>query len=58
MRKDVRALLTRTFEEIACGARTLDPITEIDIVLTEHNFRIMKMNPPRRMPPLVIEEES
>lgn len=43
MRDDVKELLRRTFEEIKCGARTLDPVTEIDIVLTEHDFQIVKL---------------
>jgi hypothetical protein len=55
MRDDVKDLLKRTFEEIKCGARTLDPVTEIEVVLLEHGFEIVKMTKRERVP-FTIEE--
>jgi len=56
MRDDVKELLELTFEEIKCGARTLDPVTEIDLVLLEHGFEIVKLMPERQRAPFTIEE--
>ncbi len=56
MRQDVKELLDQTFREIAGGARTLDPVTEIDIVLKSNGFRIVKINPPRARPQMCLED--
>lgn len=58
MRDDVRELLEKTFEEIKCGARTLDPATEIDIVLAEHGYQIVKITRRERAPMVLCDEES
>jgi len=52
------AILVKTFEEIKCGARTLDPATEIKIVLLEHGLSLQPASPTAGEPELSPIDEA
>jgi hypothetical protein len=58
MRDDVRQLIEQTLAEVASGARTLDPATEIDVVLTEHGFQVVKITQVPSRPLLIFDDEG